>query len=292
MTMNNSKYLIIAVASFIAMLSACADGTAVEPNQGPLITGDLFSSSTKAVSSSSLIPLPTSSATLPLPNSVQTEPSSSASSVPYQRDSSSDSITAPAAYTSSSASTDGSDLPQIPPSTDGLYKSLDGFIQQYGNTDIHFDENVLAYHLVKKHLLCEDEGTCDVKPTIYEEYRYSGFYKNVNSEVIEKLYPETSVLLKKRQGSENCPLHLLNIETKSSDGFVLTNIAESTLKVADLETDYCETDSTRKVFGILFEYCGDISQDVVIEHQKAPRANNATCKNIDYNAEWVNPNLL
>ncbi|MCQ2064056.1 MAG: hypothetical protein MJY99_12055 [Fibrobacter sp.] len=288
------------VGTALTLFAACSDdpsvaGTAVEPNQNPIAyeessssmespissTTDstatssssktpLTSSSTKSSSStakqssSSKVPLPTSSASVPLPSSSD--------------------IGAPSQPQSSSSIIDNGPTPQEPTNR------LSDFVWQY-KADIEFDENVLAYHLVGRDH-CELGEICDDTPAIYEEFRHAGFYSEVDSDVIKYLFPKAENLISTRTKPLECPLRLLNVETRSNTGFVLTKISADTLTVVDLEiSSSCDVSTEKKVFGILFMYCGEFSSNVVIEHKKPEKSTADVCVP-EYETEWINWNLL
>lgn len=286
MTMNKSRCFLAAATAFIAALSACANdgstaGTAVEPNQNQfafetssasvdvLPSGGNNSSSSVASSSAvtdPLITLQSSSSIAPASSGEAMSPSSSSSNI---------SDTQPPSSNQDRADSNA---------------SLDAFILQYGDTSIHFDEHVLAYNLVNLDR-CVDAENCEDTAPIYAEYRSAGFYENVNRDVVETLFPMTSSTLMTRNDVE-CQLHLLNIEEESTNGFVLTKISKDTLTVVDMEANYCETDKRKKVFGILFQYCGEFSKSLAIEHQKTSTSQDEACKTINYSTEWVSKQLL
>lgn len=293
--MNKPRCFLAAATAFIAALSACANdgstaGTAVEPNQNPIAfetssasvdvlpsSGGISSSSVEEISSTSILPQSSSD------GSSATASQSSSSIAPA----SSGEIISPG-----SSSSDISDTQ--PPSSNqdraDSNASLDAFILQYGDTSIHFDEHVLAYNLVNLDR-CVDAENCEDTAPIYAEYRSAGFYENVNRDVVETLFPMTSSTLMTRNDVE-CQLHLLNIEEESTNGFVLTKISKDTLTVVDMEANYCETDKRKKVFGILFQYCGEFSKSLAIEHQKTSTSQDEACKTINYSTEWVSKQLL
>lgn len=288
------------VGTALTLFAACSDdpsvaGTAVEPNQNPIAyeessssmespissTTDstatssssktpLTSSSTKSSSStakqssSSKVPLPTSSASVPLPSSSD--------------------IGAPSQPQSSSSIIDNGPTPQEPTNR------LGDFVWQY-KADVEFDENVLAYHLVGCDP-CEQGEICAATPAIYEEFRHAVFYSEVDSDVIKYLFPKAENLISTRTKPLECPLRLLNVETRSNTGFVLTKISADTLTVVDLEiSSSCNVSTEKKVFGILFMYCGEFSSNVVIEHKKPEESAADVCVP-EYETEWINWNLL
>lgn len=284
--MNKSRCFLAAATAFIAALSACANdgstaGTAVEPNQNQFAfetssasvdvlpsSGGISSSSVASSSAVTdpLITLQSSSSIAPASSGEAMSPSSSSSNI---------SDTQPPSSNQDRADSNA---------------SLDAFILQYGDTSIHFDEHVLAYNLVNLDR-CVDAENCEDTAPIYAEYRSAGFYENVNRDVVETLFPMTSSTLMTLNDVE-CQLHLLNIEEESTNGFVLTKISKDTLTVVDMEANYCETDKRKKVFGILFQYCGEFSKSLAIEHQKTSTSQDEACKTINYSTEWVSKQLL
>uniref|UniRef100_UPI00388F9AD8 hypothetical protein n=1 Tax=Fibrobacter sp. TaxID=35828 RepID=UPI00388F9AD8 len=99
-------------------------------------------------------------------------------------------------------------------------------------------------------------------------------------------------LISTRTKPLECPLRLLNVETRSNTGFVLTKISADTLTVVDLEiSSSCDVSTEKKVFGILFMYCGEFSSNVVIEHKEPEKSTADVCVP-EYETEWINWNLL
>lgn len=315
------------VAVAFAMFTACSDnasvaGTAVEPNQQAYENVSSSSevrdveSSSDVVSSSSAPKTATSSASVPQSSSVNPASSSSevntaASSSEDQTNqiSSSSATPTPASSAtqapSSSPSNPESSSTMTPPWEDPQSSSgiddnspgvqeptnrLSDFVWQY-RADVEFDENVLAYHLVGCDP-CEQGEICAATPAIYEEFRHAVFYSEVDSDVIKYLFPKAENLISTRTKPLECPLRLLNVETRSNTGFVLTKISADTLTVVDLEiSSSCNVSTEKKVFGILFMYCGEFSSNVVIEHKEPEESAADVCVS-EYETEWINWNLL
>lgn len=295
----------VSIVAF-AVFAACSDnasvaGTAVEPNQQAY---ENISSSSDVVSSSSAPKTATSSASVPQSSSVNPAscssgentaassatpvPASSATQVPSSSPSnpeSSSTVTPPWEDPQSSSGIND-DSPSVREPTN----KLSDFIWQY-RADVEFDKNVLAYHLVGcGH--CEQGEICDDTPAIYEEFRHARFYSEVDSDVIKYLFPKAENLISTRTKPLECPLRLLNVETHSNTGFVLTKISADTLTVVDLEiSSSCNVSTEEKVFGILFMYCGEFSSNVVIEHKKPEKSTADVCVP-EYETEWINWNLL
>lgn len=295
----------VSIVAF-AVFAACSDnasvaGTAVEPNQQAY---ENISSSSDVVSSSSAPKTATSSASVPRSSSVNPAssssgentaassatpvPASSATQVPSSSPSnpeSSSTVTPPWEDPQSSSGIDDNS-----PSVQEPTNKLSDFIWQY-RADVEFDKNVLAYHLVGcDH--CEQGEICDDTPAIYEEFRHARFYSEVDSDVIKYLFPKAENLISTRTKPLECPLRLLNVETRSNTGFVLTKISADTLTVVDLEiSSSCNVSTEEKVFGILFMYCGEFSSNVVVEH-KEPEESAADVCVPEYETEWINWNLL
>lgn len=295
----------VSIVAF-AVFAACSDnasvaGTAVEPNQQAY---ENISSSSDVVSSSSAPKTATSSASVPRSSSVNPAssssgentaassatpvPASSATQVPSSSPSnpeSSSTVTPPWEDPQSSSGIDDNS-----PSVQEPTNKLSDFIWQY-RADVEFDKNVLAYHLVGcDH--CEQGEICDDTPAIYEEFRHARFYSEVDSDVIKYLFPKAENLISTRTKPLECPLRLLNVETRSNTGFVLTRISADTLTVVDLEiSSSCNVSTEKKVFGILFMYCGEFSSNVVVEH-KEPEESAADVCVPEYETEWINWNLL
>lgn len=295
----------VSIVAF-AVFAACSDnasvaGTAVEPNQQAY---ENISSSSDVVSSSSAPKTATSSASVPRSSSVNPAssssgentaasfatpvPASSATQVPSSSPSnpeSSSTVTPPWEDPQSSSGIND-DSPSVQEPTN----KLSDFTWQY-RADVEFDKNVLAYHLVGcGH--CEQGEICDDTPAIYEEFRHARFYSEVDSDVIKYLFPKAENLISTRTKPLECPLRLLNVETRSNTGFVLTKISADTLTVVDLEiSSSCNVSTEEKVFGILFMYCGEFSSNVVVEH-KEPEESAADVCVPEYETEWINWNLL
>lgn len=306
--MKTFKYIAMAGAVFATMFTACSDnpttaGTAVEPNQDPIAYEDvssssiekIFSSSSKEVSSSSRILESSSSKEILNPPELQSSSSTPSRNTSSSSDDSTSSVQPPVSQSSSSnmpvgriSSSSLNNDSNSPVQNDVVDVSLDGFIHRYGYTDLHFDENVLAYKLLRTHLACEEEGLCSATPSVYEEYLSEGLHRNVEREVAKDLFPMAGAQLQKF--GEECPLYSLNVETTTYAGYVLTSISKDTLTVVDMDADYCDT-GIRRVFGILFKYCGEISAAPVIVHQKRNETI-ASCRELGIFKEWINPGLL
>lgn len=303
----------VSIVAF-AVFAACSDnasvaGTAVEPNQQAY---ENISSSSDVVSSSSAQKPATSSASVPQSSSVNPAssssgentaassatpvpassatpvPSSSATQVPSSSPSNpeSSSTMTPPVENPQSSSGINDDNPGVQEPTN----RLGDFIRQY-SADVEFDENVLAYHLVGCDP-CEQGEICAATPAIYEEFRHAVFYSEVDSDVIKYLFPKAENLISTRTKPLECPLRLLNVETRSNTGFVLTRISADTLTVVDLKiSSSCNVSTEKKVFGILFMYCGDFASNVVIEHKEPEKPTADVCVP-EYETEWINWNLL
>lgn len=308
------KHASIAAIAF-AVLTACSDdpsvaGTAVEPNQ--MAYEDVSSSSeirdvessSEVASSSSAPKTATSSASVPQSSSVNPASSSSGENTAASSATQAPASSATQAPSSSPSNPESSSTVtppwEDPQSSSGIddnspgvqepTNKLSDFVWQY-KSDIAFDENVLAYHLVGcDH--CEQGEICDDTPAIYEEFRHAGFYSEVDSDVIKYLFPKAGNLISTRTKPLECPLRLLNVETRSNTGFVLTKISADTLTVVDLEiSSSCNVSTEKKVFGILFMYCGEFSSNVVIEHKKPEKSTADVCVP-EYETEWINSNFL
>lgn len=316
------KFASIAAIAF-AVLTACSDdpsvaGTAVEPNQ--MAYEDVCSSSeirdaesSSEVASSSSVTFSadalSSSSVLRSSSSETESPSSSllqsSSSERDRADSSSSQpsnpINPPAATSSgseptsapiSSSSFEESSSSEYPSPTDNdpRPRALNDFLSQYSFTDIAFDEGVVSYNLVFKFPLCYDEGACDIVPPVYPQYMSStGFFKDVPSEVVKNMFPKANRRLLMDAPNEDCPYYLLNLETQTKTGFVLTKISGDSLYVTAIEANGCEA-AERMIFGTLFRYCGEISNNPVVVREI--RTDSAKCSVIDNDAEWIKPSLL
>ena len=299
----------VSIVAF-AMFTACSDnasvaGTAVEPNQQAY---ENISSSSDVVSSSSAPKTATSSASVPQSSSVNPASSSSGENTaasfatPTPASSSEDQTNQVHASSSSNPESSSTMTPPVenPQSSSGINDDNPGvqeptnrlgdFIRQY-SADVEFDENVLAYHLVGCDP-CEQGEICAATPAIYEEFRHAVFYSEVDSDVIKYLFPKAENLISTRTKPLECPLRLLNVETRSNTGFVLTRISADTLTVVDLKiSSSCNVSTEKKVFGILFMYCGDFASNVVIEHKEPEKPTADVCVP-EYETEWINWNLL
>lgn len=299
----------VSIVAF-AMFTACSDnasvaGTAVEPNQQAY---ENISSSSDVVSSSSAQKPATSSASVPQSSSVNPASSSSGENTaasfatPTPASSSEDQTNQVHASSSSNPESSSTMTPPVenPQSSSGINDDNPGvqeptnrlgdFIRQY-RADVEFDENVLAYHLVGCDP-CEQGEICAATPAIYEEFRHAVFYSEVDSDVIKYLFPKAENLISTRTKPLECPLRLLNVETRSNTGFVLTRISADTLTVVDLKiSSSCNVSTEKKVFGILFMYCGDFASNVVVEHKEPVESTADVCVP-EYETEWINWNLL
>lgn len=268
-------------------IKSAASSSANDDASSSSAKGSAASSSSKKFSSSSETIKSSSSEGKPASSSSKIEVRSSSSENPIQP-------FGPETFSSeipdsSSDGTDGNDSGVKPPQA-----NLNYFVDflSYYKTTATFDEHVLAYRLLNISS-CENGEQCSEAPAIYEEFRHARFYKNIDSEIIDILFPATTSAISKYNVKLKCPFHLLNIETYSTTGFVLTEITNDKLTVADaVVSTACEVNTKEKVFGILILSCEEFSDSIKIEHQKAQNIGEELPCVTDFNLEWTRNTIL
>ena len=180
---------------------------------------------------------------------------------------------------------------QTPPSNDG---SLEAYLQQYGlETKHRFDKAVLAFN--KSEMVSRTpamEGS-----TNSTEFDGEGVSKFVQQNIgaIEALFPKAAakyadLVEATKNGTNECSLYSFNLYgNEKYAGHVLEYVSPDTMKVVDIEAKNCEENTSNQIVRFLFSYCGDVSEDPVIERTTAKSdIAKDKCPASKTDDEWVN----
>lgn len=158
-----------------------------------------------------------------------------------------------------------------PPSNNG---SLDAYLQQYDlQAKYRFDKAVLAFN--KSEMVVRTpaiEGT-----TNSTEFDGEGVRKFVQQNIgaIEALFPKaaakyTDLVEATKNGTNECSLYSFNLYgNEKYAGHVLEYVSPDTMKVVDIVAKNCEDNTSNQIVRFLFSYCGDVSNDPVIDRTTA-----------------------
>ena len=189
----------------------------------------------------------------------------SSSSVDEQQQNSSSSI---GDQNPNSSSSGDAQTPQI---NDG---SLDAYLQQYGlQTKHRFDKAVLAFN--KSEMVSRTpamEGS-----TNSTEFDGEGVRKFVKQNIaaLENFFPKAAekyadLVEATKNGTNECSLYSFNLYgNEKYAGHVLEYVSPDTMKVVDIEAKNCEDNTNNQIVRFLFSYCGDVSNEPVIERTTA-----------------------
>lgn len=160
---------------------------------------------------------------------------------------------------------------QTPQINDG---SLDAYLQQYGlQTKHRFDKAVLAFN---KSEMVSRTPAMDGS-TNSTEFDGEGVRKFVqqNISAIETLFPKAAakyadLVEATKNGTNECSLYSFNLYgNEKYAGHVLEYVSPDTMKVVDIEAKNCEENTSNQIVRFLFSYCGDVSDDPVVERTTA-----------------------
>lgn len=189
--------------------------------------------------------------------------------------------------TNSSSSGDA----QTPQINDG---SLDAYLQQYGlQTKHRFDKAVLAFN---KSEMVSRTPAMDGS-TNSTEFDGEGVRKFVQQNIgaIEALFPKAAakyadLVEATKNGTNECSLYSFNLYgNEKYAGHVLEYVSPDTMKVVDIEAKNCEENTSNQIVRFLFSYCGDVSEDPVIERTTAKSdIAKDKCPASKTDDEWVN----
>ena len=260
------KKLNICIAGALALLcTSCSDSDGVKDLTG---TSEELNEIADKGSSSSGTPGAESS------SSIGDQNQNSSSSVDDQQ-------------TNSSSSGDA----QTPQINDG---SLDAYLQQYGlQTKHRFDKAVLAFN---KSEMVSRTPAMDGS-TNATEFDGEGVRKFVQQNIgaIEALFPKAAakyadLVEATKNGTNECSLYSFNLYgNEKYAGHVLEYVSPDTMKVVDIEAKNCEENTSNQIVRFLFSYCGDVSEDPVIERTTAKSdIAKDKCPASKTDDEWVN----
>ena len=178
-----------------------------------------------------------------------------------------------------------------PPSNNG---SLEAYLQQYGlETKHRFDKAVLAFN---KSEMVSRTPAMDGS-TNSTEFDGEGVSKFVQQNIgaIEALFPKAAakyadLVEATKNGTNECSLYSFNLYgNEKYAGHVLEYVSPDTMKVVDIEAKNCEENTSNQIVRFLFSYCGDVSEEPVVERTTA-KADIAkeNCPASKTDDEWVN----
>ena len=172
--------------------------------------------------------------------------------------------------------------------------SLDAYLQQYGlETKYRFDKAVLA---LNKSEMVSRTPAMDGS-TNATEFDGEGVRKFVQQNIgaIETLFPKAAekyadLVEATKNGTNECSLYSFNLYgNKKYAGHVLEYVSPDTMKVVDIEAKNCEENTSNQIVRFLFSYCGDVSEDPVIERTTAKSdIAKDKCPASKTDDEWVN----
>ena len=160
---------------------------------------------------------------------------------------------------------------QTPQINDG---SLEAYLQQYGlETKHRFDKAVLAFN---KSEMVSRTPAMDGS-TNSTEFDGEGVRKFVqqNISAIETLFPKAAakyadLVEATKNGTNECSLYSFNLYgNEKYAGHVLEYVSPDTMKVVDIEAKNCEENTSNQIVRFLFSYCGEVSDDPVVERTTA-----------------------
>lgn len=189
--------------------------------------------------------------------------------------------------TNSSSSGDA----QTPQINDG---SLEAYLQQYGlETKHRFDKAVLAFN---KSEMVSRTPAMDGS-TNSTEFDGEGVRKFVQQNIgaIEALFPKAAakyadLVEATKNGTNECSLYSFNLYgNEKYAGHVLEYVSPDTMKVVDIEAKNCEENTSNQIVRFLFSYCGDVSEEPVVERTTAKSdIAKENCPASKTDDEWVN----
>ena len=189
--------------------------------------------------------------------------------------------------TNSSSSGDA----QTPQINDG---SLDAYLQQYGlQTKHRFDKAVLAFN--KREMVSRTPAMDG--STNSTEFDGEGVSKFVQQNIgaIEALFPKAAakyadLVEATKNGTNECSLYSFNLYgNEKYAGHVLEYVSPDTMKVVDIEAKNCEENTSNQIVRFLFSYCGEVSDDPVVERTAATSdIAKDNCPATKTDDEWVN----
>ena len=172
--------------------------------------------------------------------------------------------------------------------------SLDAYLQQYGlETKYRFDKAVLA---LNKSEMVSRTPAMDGS-TNSTEFDGEGVRKFVQQNIgaIEALFPKAAakyadLVEATKNGTNECSLYSFNLYgNEKYAGHVLEYVSPDTMKVVDIEAKNCEENTSNQIVRFLFSYCGDVSEDPVIERTTAKSdIAKDKCPASKTDDEWVN----
>ena len=129
------------------------------------------------------------------------------------------------------------------------------------------------------------------------EFDGEGVRKFVQQNIgaIEALFPKAAakyadLVEATKNGTNECSLYSFNLYgNEKYAGHVLEYVSPDTMKVVDIEAKNCEENTSNQIVRFLFSYCGDVSEDPVIERTTAKSdIAKDKCPASKTDDEWVN----
>lgn len=152
--------------------------------------------------------------------------------------------------------------------------SLEAYLQQYGlETKHRFDKAVLAFN---KSEMVSRTPAMDGS-TNSTEFDGEGVRKFVQQNIgaIEALFPKAAakyadLVEATKNGTNECSLYSFNLYgNEKYAGHVLEYVSPDTMKVVDIVAKNCEENTSNQIVRFLFSYCGDVSEEPVVERTTA-----------------------
>jgi hypothetical protein len=172
--------------------------------------------------------------------------------------------------------------------------TLDAYVETFGlQSKVRFDKAVLAFN---KSEMVSRTPAMDGS-TNSTEFDGEGVRKFVqqNISAIETLFPKAAakyadLVEATKNGTNECSLYSFNLYgNEKYAGHVLEYVSPDTMKVVDIEAKNCEENTSNQIVRFLFSYCGDVSEDPVIERTTAKSdIAKDKCPASKTDDEWVN----
>ncbi len=172
--------------------------------------------------------------------------------------------------------------------------TLDAYVETFGlQSKVRFDKAVLAFN---KSEMVSRTPAMDGS-TNSTEFDGEGVRKFVQQNIgaIEALFPKAAakyadLVEATKNGTNECSLYSFNLYgNEKYAGHVLEYVSPDTMKVVDIEAKNCEENTSNQIVRFLFSYCGDVSEDPVIERTTAKSdIAKDKCPASKTDDEWVN----
>jgi hypothetical protein len=172
--------------------------------------------------------------------------------------------------------------------------TLDAYVETFGlQSKVRFDKAVLAFN---KSEMVSRTPAMDGS-TNSTEFDGEGVRKFVQQNIgaIEALFPKAAakyadLVEATKNGTNECSLYSFNLYgNEKYAGHVLEYVSPDTMKVVDIEAKNCEENTSNQIVRFLFSYCGDVSEEPVVERTTAKSdIAKENCPASKTDDEWVN----